>query len=62
VSHEFARATVRFIGSLAYGFQFMKVWPSMTSLPVHWMSSSGATIPSSSAASAVIGLNTEPAG
>jgi hypothetical protein len=50
------------IGSFAKGSQFVKVCPSMTSLPVHWMSSSGATRPVSSAASAVTGLKVDPGG
>jgi hypothetical protein len=35
VSQEAASAVVSIIGSFANGSQFMNVWPSMTSLPVH---------------------------
>jgi hypothetical protein len=62
VSQEFARATVRFMGTFLYGSQFMNVCLSITRFPVHWMSSSGVSMPSWSAASAVIGLNVDPGG
>ena len=50
------------MGSFLYGSQLAKVWPSMTSSPVHWMYSSRRSSPSCIAASATKGLNVEPGG
>ncbi len=62
MSHEFASAVDRIIGSSLYGSQFMKVCLSTTIFPVHWIVSPALSSRSWSAASAVIGLKVEPGG
>ena len=62
MSHEFASAVETVIGSFLYGSQLAKVWPSMSTSPVHWMYSSRPSSPSSIAARATNGLNVDPGG